>query len=129
MPDSRDTTRGSCQPADQRPAHIARLDFSRGQTPENLAVEPSGSADVTFAEPAQVARVSPGGKVRVLAQLPKPTDGAACPVLVPLLRAPALTVGNVRDHAGRLYAALCTGSPRLQGIWRIDPGGSALVPR
>ena len=107
------------------PRIIAHLDFSRGQTPENLAVEPGGSADVTFAEAAQVAQVSPDGQVSILAQLPEPADGAACPVLGPLLRAPALTVGIVRDHTGRLYTALCTGSPRLQGIWRIDPGGAA----
>lgn len=115
----------AASPPISNPRIIAHLDFSRGQTPENLAVEPSGSADITFAEAAQVARVSPDGKVRVLAQLPEPTGGATCPVLGPLLRAPALTVGIVRDHAGRLYAALCTGSPRLQGIWRIEPGGSA----
>src|SRR5216683_7968786 len=102
------------------PRIIVHLDFSRGQTPENLALEPGGSADVTFAEAAQVARVSPDGQVRILAQLPEPASGAACPVLGPLLRVPALTVGIVRDHAGRLYVALCTGSPHLQGIWRIS---------
>ena len=104
---------------------IVHLDFSRGQTPENLALEPNGSADVTFAEAAQVARVSLDGQVRILAQLPKPAGGAACPVLGPLLRAPALTVGIVRDHAGDLFVALCTGSPDLQGIWRVTPDGSA----
>ena len=46
-------------------------------TPENLALEPGGSADVTFAEAAQVARVSPDGRVRILAQLPEPASGAA----------------------------------------------------
>jgi DNA-binding beta-propeller fold protein YncE len=107
------------------PRIIVHLDFSRGQTPENLALEPGGSADVTFAEAAQVARVSPDGQVRILAQLPEPASGAACPVLGPLLRVQALTVGIVRDHAGRLYVALCTGSPQLQGIWRISPDGSA----
>ena len=69
--------------------------------------------------------MSPDGQVRILAQLPEPASGAACPVLGPLLRVPALTVGIVRDHAGRLYVALCTGSPDLQGIWRISPDGSA----
>ena len=107
------------------PHIIAHLDFSRGQTPENLALEPDGSADVTFAEAAQVARVSLNGQVRILAQLPEPAGGAACPVLGPLLRAPALTVGIVRDHTGSLYVALCTGSPGLQGIWRVSPAGSA----
>jgi len=107
------------------PHIIVHLDVSRGQTPENLALEPGGSADVTFAEAAQVARVSLHGQVRILAQLPEPAGGAACPVLGSLLRAPALTVGIVRSHAGTLYVALCTGSPDLQGIWRVSPNGSA----
>jgi hypothetical protein len=115
----------AASPPVSNPRILAHLDFSRGQTPENLALEPDGSVDVTFAEAAQVARVSPDGQVRILAQLPEPADGAACPVLGPLLRAPALTVGIVRDHAGGLYVALCTGSPDQQGIWRVSPDGSA----
>jgi sugar lactone lactonase YvrE len=115
----------AASPPISNPRIIAHLDFSRGQTPENLALEPDGSADVTFAEAAQVAQVSRHGKVRILAQLPEPTGGAACPVLGPLLGAAALTVGIVRDHRGVLYVALCTGSPDLQGIWRVSPNGSA----
>src|SRR5215471_2002587 len=115
----------AASPPISNPRIIAHLDLSRGQTPENLALEPGGAADVTFAEAAQVARVSPDGQVRVLAQLPEPTGGAACPVLGALLQAPALTVGIARDHTGSLYVALCTGSPDLQGIWRISPNGSA----
>jgi len=106
------------------PHIIAHLDFSHGQTPENLALEPDGSADVTFAEAAQVARVSLDGQVRILAQLPAPTGGAAC-LLGPLLGKAALTGGIVRDHHGSLYVALCTGSPDLQGIWRVSQNGSA----
>jgi len=115
----------AASPPISNPRIIAHLDFTRGQTPENLALEPGGAADVTFAEAAQVARVSPDGQVRVLAQLPEPTGGAACPVLGALLRAPALTVGIARGHTGSLYVALCTGSPDLQGIWRVSPTGSA----
>ena len=111
----------AASPPISNPRIIAHLDFSRGQTPENLALMRGGSADVTFAEAAQVAQVSPTGQMRILAQLPQPTGGAACPVLGPLLRAPALTVGIVRDHRRTLYVALCTGSPGLQGIWRISP--------
>ena len=106
------------------PRIIARLDFGGGQTPENAALEPDGSADITLAVAAQVARVSRSGDVRVLAQLPSPAGGAACPVLGPLLGASALTVGIARDHGGSLYVALCTGSPGLQGIWRISRSGS-----
>ena len=43
------------------PRIIAHLDFSRGQTPENVALEPDGSADVTLAVAAQVAQVSRSG--------------------------------------------------------------------
>jgi sugar lactone lactonase YvrE len=107
------------------PHIIAHLDFSRGQTPENLALEPDGSADVTFAEAAQVARVSPDGQVRILAQLPAPTGGAVCPFFGPFLGKAAVTSGIVRDHHGSLYIALCTGSPDLQGIWRVSQNGSA----
>lgn len=107
------------------PRIIAHLDFGRGQTPENLALEPGGSAAVTFAVAAQVAQVSRYGQVRILAQLPEPAGGAACPVLGPLLGAAALTAGIVRDPEGNLYVALCTGSTDLQGIWRISPDGSA----
>jgi hypothetical protein len=115
----------AASPSISNPRIIAHLDFSRGQTPENVALEPGGSADVTFAEAAQVAQVSRHGKVRILAQLPEPTGGAACPLLGPLLGAAALTIGIVRDHHGILYVALCTGSPGLQGIWRVTPNGSA----
>jgi hypothetical protein len=54
-------------------------------------------------------------------------DGAQCEAVFasgkqrPEPGAPALTVGIVRDHRGTLYVALCTGSPGLQGIWRISP--------
>jgi hypothetical protein len=81
----------AASPPISNPRIMAHLDFSRGQTPENLALEPGGAADVTFAEAAQVARVSPDSQVRILAQLPKPAGGAGCPVLGALLRAPALS--------------------------------------
>jgi len=112
-------------PPISNPRIIAHLDFGLGQTPENLALPPDGSAAVTFADAAQVAQVSRQGQVRILAQLPEPPGGAACPVLGPLLGAAAFTVGIARDHQGNLYVALCTGSPDLQGIWRISPDGSA----
>jgi len=115
----------AANPPLSNPRIIAHLDFGRGQTPENLALEPDGSAAVTFAEAAQVVQVSRQGQVHILAQLPRPAGGAACPVLGPLLGAAAFTVGIVRDHQGNLYVALCTGSPGLQGIWRISPNGSA----
>src|SRR5262244_192988 len=56
----------AASPPISNPRILVHLDFSRGQTPENLAIEPDGSADVTFAEAAQIARVSPAGRVRIL---------------------------------------------------------------
>jgi hypothetical protein len=103
---------------------VARLDFSRGQTQENVALEPDGSADITLAVAPQLALVSLSGEARAPEQLPRPAGGAACPVLRPLLGATALSVGIARDHCGSLYAALCTGTPGMQGIWRMSPSGS-----
>ena len=115
----------AADPPVSNPHVIAHLDLSRGQTPENVALEPDGSADITFAVAAQVAQVSRHGQLRILAQFPEPDGGATCPVLGPLLRAPALTSGIVRGQAGSLYVGLCTGSAGLQGIWRVNGNGSA----
>src|SRR5258708_10241110 len=98
----------AASPPVSNPRIIAHLDFSRGQTPENLALEPGGSADVTFAAAAQVARVSLAGQVRILAQLPDPTAGAASPVLGPLLGAPALTAGTCPHPPAPFIAAFST---------------------
>jgi len=102
----------AASPPISNPRIIAHLDFSRGQTPENLGLEPGGSADVTFAEAAQVARVSPDGQVRILAQLPKPADGAACPVLGPLLQAPARALKPALILTGALAAGPRRSLPR-----------------
>jgi len=101
----------AASPPISNPRIIAHLDLSRGQTPENLALEPGGAADVTFAEAAQVARVSPDGQVRVLAQLPEPAGGAACPVLGALLRAP---VTGTRDQ---LAVGLACRLPPPPAFW------------
>jgi sugar lactone lactonase YvrE len=69
--------------------------------------------------------VSPDGQVRILAQLPAPAGGTVCPFFGPFLGKAAVTSGIVRDHHGSLYIALCTGSPDLQGIWRVSQNGSA----
>ncbi|MCX4551208.1 MULTISPECIES: hypothetical protein [unclassified Streptomyces] len=101
-------------------ARIAlHLDLAKKQTPENIAMAPDGSAYVTFAEARQVARISPGGAVRILATLPRPADDGAH---TPALGFP-LTVGIVRAHDGTLYFLYATGTADLTGVWRLRPGG------
>ncbi|MFC1408235.1 SMP-30/gluconolactonase/LRE family protein [Streptacidiphilus sp. N1-12] len=101
--------------------HIAvHFDLARGQMPENVALAPDGTADVTFAGARQVAQVSPRGTTRVLATLPAPADGG---VNTPALHFP-LTTGIVRDQDGTLYVLYATGTADLTGLWRIRPGGT-----
>ncbi|MFJ3209859.1 SMP-30/gluconolactonase/LRE family protein [Streptomyces flaveolus] len=98
---------------------VAHLDIAEGQRPENITLEPGGSAVVTFAYSRQVARIGPDGTVRVLATLPEPPAGATTPAL----SSPFLG-GIVRAHDGTLYFLYATGSSDLTGLWRLRPGGS-----
>jgi sugar lactone lactonase YvrE len=96
------------------------FDLAEGQTPENIALAPGGSAYVTFAKARQVAQLSPGGAVRILATLPLPADGG---VHTPALGFP-LTVGITRAGDGTLYFLYATGTADLTGVWRMRPGGT-----
>lgn len=58
------------------PRILVHFDLAAGQMPENIAMEPDGSADLTLIRSRQVVRVSPGGEVRQLAQMPEPADPA-----------------------------------------------------
>src|SRR5947207_675812 len=101
-------------------ARIAvHFDLAAGQTPENIALAPGGVADISFAAGRQIAEVSPGGGLRVLATLPKPADGG---VHTPVLGFP-LTVGITRAGDGTLYFLYATGTSDLTGVWRLRPGG------
>jgi len=102
-------------------ARIAvHFDLAAGQMPENVALEPSGTADVTFAKARQVAAVSPAGGTRILATLPLPADGGKnTPVL-----GFALTTGIVRASNGTLYFLYASGTADLTGVWRLRPGGT-----
>lgn len=99
---------------------IAHLDYATGQLAENIALEPDGSADVTFAAAHQVARVTTDGKLRILATLPKPADGG---VHTPALHF-AVTTGIVRTTDGTIYVLYATGTADLTGLWRLRPGGT-----
>ncbi|MFJ6216764.1 SMP-30/gluconolactonase/LRE family protein [Streptomyces sp. NPDC092296] len=107
------------QPVSQ--ARVAEhFDLLAGQMPENIALEPDGSVDLTFAGARQIARVSPAGKIRVLATLPKPADDG---VNTPALGFPLVT-GLVRAEHGTLYFLYATGTADLTGVWRLTPGGT-----
>ncbi|EST36054.1 hypothetical protein M878_03560 [Streptomyces roseochromogenus subsp. oscitans DS 12.976] len=94
---------------------VAHFDQAAGQTPENIALEPDGSADLTFAFARQVARVAPDGTTRIRATLPDVPHPAT-----PLVHS-ALVTGIARAHDGTLYVGFATGTRRT-GIWRLTPG-------
>ncbi|MER5930880.1 hypothetical protein [Streptomyces sp. NPDC002054] len=98
---------------------VAHFDFAAGQTPENIALEPDGSANLTFAFARQVVRVTERGDIRVLATLP-----AVANPDTPLVRA-AVVSGIARAHDGTLYVNYLTGTADRTGVWRITPDGAA----
>jgi hypothetical protein len=91
------------------PTIIAHFDIGALQQPENITLEPDGSAVVTFNRARQVARVSTKGVVTILATLPAPASGTA------------LATGIVRAKDGTLYINYNAGV--LSSIWRILPNG------
>ncbi|WP_405014412.1 hypothetical protein [Kitasatospora sp. NBC_01539] len=94
------------------------FDLAAGQMPENIALLPDGTADVTFAGSRQIARITPGGGTRILATLPAPADGG---VRTPVLGFP-LATGIVQAADGSTYALYATGTADLTGLWRLAPG-------
>ncbi|SNS23207.1 hypothetical protein SAMN05216276_100666 [Streptosporangium subroseum] len=94
------------------------FNLSAGQMPENIALLPDGTADVTFAASRQVAQVTPRGATRILATLPAPADGG---VKTPVLGF-ALATGIVRTSDGTVYVLYATGTADLTGLWRLRPG-------
>ncbi|MEV4311228.1 hypothetical protein [Actinocrispum sp. NPDC049592] len=87
---------------------LAHFDIAQGQLPENITLEPDGSADVTWAAAGQVARVRPDGHVEVLTNLP--AGGRAS--------------GIVRSAAGTIYF-LHFGGGLPAGVYQIKPGQPA----
>jgi hypothetical protein len=95
-------------------AHIvAHFNFTAGQQPENITLEPNGDADVTFAYAHQVARVTPQGKITILATLPTAASGTTA------------VSGIVRTPDGTLYVNYIDIGGTQSGIWRINRDGSA----
>lgn len=98
---------------------LIHLDRAAGQEPENLALEPDGSADLTFAYTGQVARVGRDGGVRIIAQVPVPPDGD-----VPNNHSKIFLGGIVRAPDGTLFFAVSTGTAGGTGVYRVRPGGA-----
>jgi hypothetical protein len=92
---------------------VAHFDFTTGQQPENITLEPNRDADVTFAFAHQVARVTPQGKITILATLPAATSGTTA------------VSGIVRTSDGTLYVNYLDMGGTQSGIWRISKDGSA----
>ncbi|MER6028952.1 hypothetical protein [Streptomyces sp. NPDC001851] len=106
------------EPTVTQPHIVAHFDKAAGQTPENITVEPDGSADLTFASARQIAHVTPDGHTAILATLPDEPNPNT-----PVLKA-ATVFGIVRAHDGTLYVNYATGTGKT-GIWRIGPDGGA----
>lgn len=98
------------------PRIVAHFDFAAGQAPENIVLEPDGSAIVTFAFARQVARVEKNGDTRILATLP-----AVANPNTPVIGV-AAAMGVTRADDGTLYVTYATGTGE-QGVWRVDPHG------
>ncbi|GAA0587469.1 hypothetical protein [Streptomyces crystallinus] len=99
------------------PRVLRHLDLAQKQQPENIALEPDGSADVTLSFARRIARIDRKGRLTTLATLPAPAHAET-----PLIGA-ALVTGIARAHDGTLYFGYATGTERLHGIWRLRPGG------
>ncbi|WP_449350346.1 hypothetical protein [Streptomyces shaanxiensis] len=104
------------EPVVSQPRVVAHFDFAAGETPENIAVEPDGSADLTFAFARQVAHVTRHGDIRSRVTLP-----AVANPNTPVVHN-AIVLGIARAHDGTLYVNYATGTAET-GVWRIAPGG------
>ncbi|WP_369144705.1 hypothetical protein [Streptomyces sp. R44] len=105
----------AADPTVSDPRVVAHFDFDAGETPENIAVEPDGSAVLTFAFAHKVVRVGKNGS--------GPTDLAVLPTVTDPTG--SILTGIARAHDGTLYVNYVTGTEEENGIWRIRPDGSA----
>ncbi len=102
------------------PHVVAHFDRPNGQVAESIAVGPDGSADIGLILSRQVAHVTPGGHVEVLATMPLPADGG---VHTPTTGAASVT-GIERTEDGTLYFLYSAGDKHLTGLWKLRPGGT-----
>ncbi|HEY4025853.1 MAG TPA: hypothetical protein VGO86_05420, partial [Candidatus Dormibacteraeota bacterium] len=97
------------------PRIVAHFDLAANQTPEDLAIEPDGSADISFSEADEAVRVSLDGHLSVLGQLPR--GGACSPSAI------SLSLGIARTSDGTVFLVDCTADSNT-GVWRIRPGSA-----
>ncbi|PWG13401.1 hypothetical protein DF268_12110 [Streptomyces sp. V2] len=93
------------------------FDLAAGQQPENITVDRTGAAYLTFSFARQIVRVIPGRRPLVLATLPAPAK-ASTPNL-----GKAFVGGIARAGDGTLYVTYATGTADLTGVWAVRPGG------
>lgn len=98
------------------PRILARFNLAAMQQPENITVDRSGNAYLTFSFARQIAEVDRSGRIRVLATLPAPAQAST-----PLL-GKAFVGGIARAEDGTIYVTYATGTPDLTGIWALTPG-------
>ncbi|WP_030161180.1 hypothetical protein [Streptomyces sp. NRRL S-244] len=114
------STASADEPTLSDPRVVAPFHFDTGEAPENIALEPDGSANLTLAYARQVVRVDKHGSSRLLSVLP-----AVANPQTPVFGL-ALVMGIVRAHDGTLYVTYATGTSAT-GIWRIGPHGGTPV--
>lgn len=103
----------AASPPVSNPRIVAHFDLSAGQSPEDIALEPDGAADISMAKASSAVRVTLDGHTQLLGQLPR-TGG--CPYL-----GFPVSAGIARAQDGAVYLANCTGNADT-GIWRLRRG-------
>ncbi|MFI5823714.1 SMP-30/gluconolactonase/LRE family protein [Streptomyces rishiriensis] len=99
-----------------KPHVAAHFSLAASQQPENITVDRTGSAYLTFSFARQIVRVAPAGRPQVLATLPAPAK-ASTPNL-----GKAFVGGIARFDDGTLYVTYATGTADLTGVWALRPG-------
>ena len=99
------------------PRVAAHFGLAASQQPENITVDRTGSAYLTFSFARQIVRIAPGGRPHVLATLPAPAK-ASTPNL-----GKAFVGGIARAGDGTLYVTYATGTADLTGVWAVRTGG------
>lgn len=112
------STAEAAAPPLSHPRIVAHFDRPAGQVAESVVVRPNGSADVGLILSRQVAHVTLGGRVEVLATMPLPADGG---VNTPGTGFAAVT-GIERTGDGTLYFLYSAGDEHLTGLWKLRPG-------
>jgi sugar lactone lactonase YvrE len=90
---------------------LVSYDFSRGETPESIAVAHNGTIYVSLAFAGQIEIRPRRGSVR-RAQLPSAGEGT-------------FTAAIALDQKGRAFVPVNSVDPAIAGVWRIDPDGES----